>query len=626
MEEVEGGAREERRTPPRKRLAHRVPLPVRHHWKPVGLLCAGLAVLLVFFSDARVTPFVTSASVEDADVITENLPGTVGLYDTTAAHTFRIEYDQSDFDKMMKAYEKDGTKDTIEADLTIDGTYLDDVGIRLKGNSTLQSLRGSGGGPGGPGGAGGFGGQGGPQGQDQGQGQGQDQQEQGQGRQGQDQGGQAAGGMRAGGGGMTQYDLSADKPEELPWLVKIDEYVEGRAYQGNREISLRPGVDDQLPLNEALSLSLMEKSGQPAEKFGFVNLTVNNRPAATRLMVENPSKDYVEQQVAGDGVAYKARAGGSFDYVGDDPTEYETSFKQLNKKGSQDLAPVMRLLKWVDQASDEEFAADLDRYVDVDSFAAYVATQNLILNFDDMAGPGNNYVLWYDLDTKKFSVLGWDFNLTFSGDATSGPDDSTSMGGFGGGGGGAMPGAAAGGQDATGAPGTTGAAGGQDATGDQSAPAEGRFPGGGEPPAGGFPTDGELPADGGFPAGGQGGPPGAQDTGGQDTGAQDTGGQAAGGQAAGGRMGGGGGMGGNALKEKFLAADAFDTVYHAAYKKLYEQYYGSGYGTSTLDTLVTAAKKSGADASGVESTAKSLRTTLTSRTESLAKDKVITGG
>lgn len=91
-------------------------------------------------------------------------------------------------------------------------------------------------------------------------------------------------------------------------------------------------------------------------------------------------------------------------------------------------------------------------------------------------------------------------------------------------------------------------------------------------------------------------------------------------------MGGGGGMGGNALKEKFLAADAFDAVYHAAYKKLYEQYYGSGYGTSTLDTLVTAAKKSGADASGVEATAKSLRTTLASRTESLAKDEVITGG
>lgn len=49
------------------------------------------------------------------------------------------------------------------------------------------------------------------------------------------------------GGGMVQYDLSAEKPEELPWLVKIDEYVEGRAYQGEREISLRPGANGQVP-------------------------------------------------------------------------------------------------------------------------------------------------------------------------------------------------------------------------------------------------------------------------------------------------------------------------------------------------------------------------------------------
>ncbi|MFC7510374.1 CotH kinase family protein [Streptomyces thermocarboxydus] len=230
---------------------------------------------------------------------------------------------------------------------------------------------------------------------------------------------------------MTQYDLSAEKPEELPWLVKIDEYIEGRAYQGEREISLRPGVDGQVPLNEALSLALTGESGQKAERYSFTRFTVNNRPTVTRLMVEAPDTEYAEEVEDGNGVLYKARAGSSFTYRGDDPTEYESDFRQLNKKGSQDLEPVMRLIKWVDGATDEEFARDLDTYVDVESLASYVAAQNLLLNFDDMAGPGKNYLLWYDLDTKKFSVLGWDYNLTFSGDATAGPDDSVGMGGGG---------------------------------------------------------------------------------------------------------------------------------------------------------------------------------------------------
>ncbi|MGW1026351.1 CotH kinase family protein [Streptomyces sp. NPDC002577] len=587
---------------PRKRLVHRIPLRLRHHWKPAALLAAGMAVLLIFLGDVRVSPFVTSSSTADADEITENIAGTVDLFDESQAHSIQLEYDQTDFDDMMDKYQDDGEKEFIEADLTIDGVYLNDVGIRLKGNSTLQSLR-SGSQGGGP--QGGFPGQGNQQ-QEGGQQQNTGQQNTGQQDDDQQQGQQGGGMMRGGGGGMTQFNLSASKPEELPWLISIDEYVEGRAYQGHRELSLRPGVDEALPLNEALSLSLMEKSGQTAEKFAFTTMKVNNRPAATRLMVENPSKDYVDSEIGSTGVAYKARAGGSFDYVGDDPTDYEKSFKQLNLKGSQDLSPVMKLLRWVNKASDKEFAQDLDKYVDVDSFSEYVATQNLILNFDDMAGPGNNYVLWYDLDTKKFSVLGWDFNLTFSGSATTGPDESTSMGG---GGGGMRPGATA--QD--GAETTDGA--------DTTDGAETR-----DGAAQGMPQGGAMPS--GAPSGMPSGMPQAPGNGqnGGFPGGDTAGGDTAGDDAAGGGMpGGGGGLGGNILKERFLETDAFDSAYHAAYKKLYKQFFASGYAVDAVDSLAAQAKKAGADASGVSDTAKSLRTTLTSRTKSLATNKVITG-
>ncbi|MEU4684084.1 CotH kinase family protein [Streptomyces xinghaiensis] len=384
----------------RRRLRDRVPVRLRHHWRPVAALCAGLAVMVYTIGDARVSPYVTSASAVEADAITQNVRGTVGLYDDSVAHTIRLEYDGTDFEKMMKEFREEGSKEYIEADLTIDGVQLEDVGIRLKGNSTLMSLRGGGRGmPGGgraaPGGAAPDGGPG--------------------------------GGRRPGGaGGMTLYDLSPDKPEELPWLIKIDEYIEGRAYQGEREISLRPGSGGAVPLNEALSLSLTAAAGEPAERYAFSSVRVNDRPAITRLMVENPDTEYAV--AVGDGVLYKARAGGSFAYRGDDPSAYETSFRQLNKAGSQDLTPVIRLIKWADRASDEEFAEELGRYVDVESLAAYTAAQNLLLNFDDMSGPGKNYLLWYDLGTRRFSVLGWDYNLAFGGDTAAGPDDSLGRG------------------------------------------------------------------------------------------------------------------------------------------------------------------------------------------------------
>ncbi|MFI6894951.1 CotH kinase family protein [Streptomyces sp. NPDC050256] len=559
-------------TPRRRRLRDRVPVRLRHHWKPAGALCAGLAVMLYAFGDARISPYVTSASRVEADTITENVGGTVGLYDTAVRHSIQLEYNQTDFDKMMKEFKEDGTKDSIPADLTIDGVYLRDVGIRLKGNSTLRSLQGTGGMPGGGGGQNGFPGAGDASGGAQPPGGGQAAGGAPTAGGGQAAGGDqaAGGGGRAGGGGMTQYDLSADKPEELPWLIKIDEYVEGRAYQGEREISLRPGANAQVPVNEALALSLIDGTGEPAERYGFSTLKVNNRPSAVRLMVENPDTEYAEA-VEGESVVYKARAGGTFAYQGDDPSKYETSFRQLNKVGSQDLEPVMKLTKWVENSSDKEFAANLDTYVDVDSFAHYVATQNLLMNFDDMAGPGKNYLLGYDLNTKKFSVLGWDYNLTFSGDATAGPDDEMSMGG----GGGGRPGGRAG-QD-----------GGQTGDAPQGMPDMANMP--------------ETPA-------GAGGPGAAGDDG--------DGAQAA---------GRGGGMSGHALKERFLGLDAFDAVYKKAYQDLYEKFFASGKATKALKDLAAQAERAGVPAKDVDTAVGALRTTVTSRTTALAKNKEVTG-
>ncbi|MFJ6075276.1 CotH kinase family protein [Streptomyces sp. NPDC093065] len=563
----------------RRRLRDRVPVRLRHHWRPVGALCAGLAVMVYAFGDARVSPYVTSSSRVEADVITDDVRGTVGLYDTSVPHSIQLGYDQTEFDKMMKEFQEDGNKEYIKADLTVDGVFLKDVGLRLKGNSTLMSLRGNGGRgmPGGgrnmPGDAGGTGATGAAQGAPAPQ-----QQDGGAGDTAGDRGGR--------GGGMTQYDLSAAKPEELPWLIKVDEYIEGRAYQGEREISLRPGSNAQVPVNEALTLNLMDTSGLKNERYAFTSVKVNDRPEATRLMVENPDTEYADSAGDGNGVMYKARAGSSFAYAGDDPTDYEESFKQLNKVGSQDLEPVMKLIRWVDQASDEEFAEHLDEYVDVKSFATYVAAQNLLLNSDDMAGPGKNYLLWYDLDTKKFTVLGWDYNLTLSGDATTGPDDEFGMGGGMGGGMGAGAGAAQ--EDGRGAAG-----------GDTRMPQ-------------GMPEG----APEGMPEGMPGGMPGGGAAQGQD---------GEGGADGGPGGGAGGGMGGHALKERFLASDAFDAVYKKAYRELYEKFYGSGTALKALDRVADEASAAGADSGDLDTAVGNLRKTVKERTTALAKNEEVTG-
>lgn len=359
------------------RLKHRIPVRVRHYWKVPVVLCASLVVLLLVFGQARVRPYFDAEPVTQATV-TDNIAGNRDLFDGED-HDIRVSFDQAEYADMMRTFREEGEKDFIRADMTIDGTSVDDVGLRLKGNSTLLSLRGNG----------------------------------------------APGG---GGGGPGMVQLSEDDPEKLPWLISFEEFSSGRAYQGHSEIALRPAAGgSDTALNEALSLEMSAADGQTTQDHSLTSFGVNGGAAVPRMLLDTPDAAWAEQR--GGGVLYKARASGSLDYLGDDPTDYEEAFKQINGEGSYDLQPVMNLLRFIAESDDEEFARELDEHVDVRSFARYLALQNLMSNDDAMDGPGNNYYLWYDIDQERFTVLSWDLNLSFGAMEDMAPSGGTPGGG-----------------------------------------------------------------------------------------------------------------------------------------------------------------------------------------------------
>lgn len=364
----------------RARLRHRLPVRLRHHWKAAAVVAAALLALVLVFGEVRVRPYITSELASDEE-ITDNIEGEGDLFDG-GEHSIEVTFDEDEYADMMSTFREEGEKQYIRADITVDGTVVDDVALRLKGNSTLSSLGGSGALPEVP---------------VAGEGQ---------------EDGQEEGGTR-GGGGPGMVTLSEDEPENLPWLISFDEYSSGRAYQGHTEVTLRPAANgSDTAVNEALALELTAADGQGTQEYAFTSFSVNDGDAVPRLLLDSPDAGWAAS--LGDGVLYKGRADGSFDYLGGDPTDYEGSFNQINGEGTYDLQPVMNLLEFVEEADDEEFADDLDEYVDTESFARYLALQNLVSNQDAMDGPGNNYYLWYDLDEERFTVLSWDLNMSFS--------------------------------------------------------------------------------------------------------------------------------------------------------------------------------------------------------------------
>ncbi|MDO4910035.1 MAG: CotH kinase family protein [Corynebacterium sp.] len=558
---------------------------------------ATLAIIGGVFGTHTVVPYVTSSahlasSSGNVTVTTDVGAGNVDLWDLSKNHTFSLQVSQDNLDQMLSDYQNNDEKTWVKADLTIDGVTIENVGIRLKGNSTLRALSGNSN-QGFPGGGGGM-----PPGMEEQQG---DQDQSASetttnanadstgtvtlnfaddattsssepSTSAAEQNTQQQQGQQGGAPGGSNYGIDINDPSTWPILISFDKYQKGRVYQGMTEISIRPGIPS---VNEYEAVKVTEASNQATQNVGFTTLSVNGGATTTRLIIQIPDENYAAS--LGNGILFKAKADSNFSYQGDDQTTYTDQFKQINGEGDGDIQPIINFLKWIDSASDEEFDEHLADYVDVDSFARYVATQNLIANSDDMAGPGKNYYLWYDFDTKKLSVVSWDLNMSMENNTSLEPTESASMGGGGGGGMGG-PAGQNGQQEQQGQQGqpqgeapaeadssnsstttTTSAAAG---TNGQQQHRRGGGMGGQQ----GFPGGGQMPS-------GMGQPPQMD-------------GNKQGGN--GGHGGGGGGMtSGNTLKEKFLASSAFRESYLKAYWEVYDEIYGDDAATNIIDQVAS---------------------------------------
>lgn len=299
----------------------------------------------------------------------------VALYDNSVVHDIAVTFDQAAYDTMVDAYVSSQDKEWIEATITIDGVTLDRVGMRLKGNSSLRGLARAGG---------------------------------------------------AGGGGAMPSGVTRSEPESLPWLVRFDKFVDGQTYQGRTEVVIR-GNNTETSLNEAVALELVGLSGAATQKAFSTRFTVNGGTEVLRLAIESPNDDWEESTFDSEGILYKAESTGDYSYRGTDPKAYDEIFDQESDTDSENLAPLISFLDFINNSNDATFSSDLGKHLDVAAFARYLALQELVGNFDDIDGPGNNAYLRYDEATKQFTVLSWDLNLAFN--AMGGPGGAGGMGG-----------------------------------------------------------------------------------------------------------------------------------------------------------------------------------------------------
>jgi spore coat protein CotH len=348
-------------------------LKIRRHYPLLIGTVLSITALLIWGQDIRVIAYTVDALTQSQDQ--ENAEATSAiwgsesvegdsLFDLSVVHSVSIDMDPEDYENMILTYQETEEKDYYPADIIIDGNIFENVGIRLKGNSSLRaSIDGS------------------------------------------------------------AHNYSENY--ETPFLIKFDEYEEDQSYLGYTQIALRSQFNDPSAMQEILGYWILGEMGIPAPQSVYTTVNLNDEGERLYILTEVVTEEFLVDRFDADsdslGDLFKNSGGANLNYVGEDPLSYGRYELKTNENES-DVYDIIALAEFIDSASDEELVSELNTYLDVDTVINYLAFCNVLVNLDSFAGNANNYYLYQDPETDQFTVIPWDLNEAFGAFGMQGKD------------------------------------------------------------------------------------------------------------------------------------------------------------------------------------------------------------
>ncbi|MFL5640253.1 MAG: CotH kinase family protein, partial [Gemmatimonadaceae bacterium] len=219
-------------------------------------------------------------------------------------------------------------------------------------------------------------------------------------------------------GNGTYFDGAAQGKVSL----KLDfaEYVKGQKLGTLKKLNLHSNITDASSMNEVLAFQLFRDASVPAPRTAYarVYLTVQGRQphayAGLFSIVENPDEQFVAAHgLPASGAIFKPVAAQLFADLGPDWKRYNQTYDPKTTLTDAQKQRVIDFARLVSSASDAQFTAHVGEFLDLDETARYLAVVVFLSDLDGLLGPGQNYYLYLDPRTQKFSFIAWDQDHSF---------------------------------------------------------------------------------------------------------------------------------------------------------------------------------------------------------------------
>ena len=202
--------------------------------------------------------------------------------------------------------------------------------------------------------------------------------------------------------------------------IDLNKHVDDHELAGVTSLNLHSNATDAGWMNEVLSHRLYRDAGVPAPRTAYarVFVTVPGKHDREYLglysVVEDIGKRFAEERFkAKKGAILKPVTPMLFNDLGDDWAKYNQTYDPKTNMSKAERQRVIDFAKLVTHGGDEDFAAKLPEFVDLDNFSRFIAATVYLSTLDSILGAGQNYYTYLHPETKKFHFMPWDLDHSF---------------------------------------------------------------------------------------------------------------------------------------------------------------------------------------------------------------------
>ncbi|HEU4936174.1 MAG TPA: CotH kinase family protein [Vicinamibacterales bacterium] len=204
--------------------------------------------------------------------------------------------------------------------------------------------------------------------------------------------------------------------------LKLDfnEYVKGQKLGTLKKLNLHSNITDASSMNEVLAFQLFRDAGVPAPRTSYARVYVSiqgqkqHAYAGLFSIVENPDEQFIAARgLPPSGAIFKPVASQLFADLGPDWTRYNQTYDPKTTLSDAQKQRVIDFARLVSGGTDAQFAARVGEFLDLEETARYLAVVVFLSDLDGLLGPGQNYYLYLDPRTQKFSFIAWDQDHSF---------------------------------------------------------------------------------------------------------------------------------------------------------------------------------------------------------------------